>query len=333
MDNFLVRKSSLKQRSKISASKRHQLHLLVLALAVIFVLSAFGQLSLAAGAYSQTSTVNSPNTTSSSLCSVTSNGQEEEYIYTYAVNSNNPQQAYAITGAVIFRNVIGTTNKMYLLVYVDTSQTFNLDTSGTVKTCTTKLDKQTNNYYWDAQDGISSNRDFPTVGGDLVTDSSSGLMLFDQYINVKGIPGNSPSKAQSSSSAAGPSCFVDTAGQERSSVYMLFVESSNTKRSYVITGSTMAEISKDGIYQTAFYVDLSSTTIGVGTTPGKTDSCTMNLSKGASSFEWAVRSPPASAKVPGNYEIYGTLGGDCPPNNEGTSAGIIEQFTNASYQF
>ena len=50
---------------------------------------------------------------------MTSNGQEEEYINTFAVNSQNHLQAYAIMGAVVFRNVVGTTNRsicLYMLI-------------------------------------------------------------------------------------------------------------------------------------------------------------------------------------------------------------------------
>jgi hypothetical protein len=338
MRHFLLEKSTVKLglksihtvRSKNRIFPKNFL-LLVIAISALFVISSLSQLALVASSYSASSAVNQSNTGSGGLCSVTSNGQEEEYINTFAVNSQNHLQAYAITGAEVFRNVVGTTNKIYLFVYIHPASTFAVGTAGATKSCTSNLTTKTNDMYWDAQVGTTGSRDFATVGGDLVSDSSSGLMLFDQYININGVPGtNSPNNPPSTS---GPSCFVDTGGQERSSVYMLFVDDANPKRSYEIDGSTMAEISVAGVYQTAFYVFLSSTTMGVGTTPGKANSCSMSLSHATPSFEWAVRAPPAAAKISGNYRIYGTLGGNCPPNTEGTNAGIIEQFTDSSYQF
>ncbi len=267
------------------------------AIAALFILSAFGQLS---GAYSANSFSAHQAQGSSSLCSVTSGGQEEKYIPTYAVNAQNHAQAYAITGANVYQNIVGgTNNKVYLLVHVDTSLTFPISTSGTVKTCSDILGKQTDNIYWDAQDGTTGSRDFATVGGDLVQDSSTGLMLFDQYVNTNSAPGqivHSPSATQA------PSCYVDTSGQERNSVYMLFVGSSNTQHSYVITGTSIAQISNGGSESTVFYVYLSSTQIGTGTSPGKTNACSMSLSKSIPDFEWAVRAPPPGAPVSGNYE-------------------------------
>lgn len=297
----------------------------------LFMLSAFSQIS---AAYSLNSPAphNSASPSSSTICSVTSGGQEEEYIPTYAVNAQDHSQAYAITGANVYQNVVDRTNdKVYLLVHVHTATTFQISTTGTTATCSNSTKKQTDNIYWDAQDGTTGARDFATVGGDLVTDTSTGLMLFDQYINVNSAPGGNRADVPTSSSV--PSCYVDTSGQERNSVYMLFVDDQDIQHSYVITGTSIAQISVGGVESTVFYVYLSSTTIGTGTSPGKTNACSMTLSKGIPDFEWAVRSPPPGAPVSGNYEIYGTLGADCPPNTDGTNAGIIEQFTNPLYQF
>lgn len=316
---------------KLNSSERVAISVGAFVIISLFMLSAFSEISIA---YDPGSSVlhSSAATNSSTLCSVTSGGQEEEYIPTYAVNAQNHAQAYAITGANIYQNVVDRTNdKVYLLVHVHTATTFAINTSGTTASCSDSLRKQTDNIYWDAQDGTTGSRDFATVGGDLVTDSSTGLMLFDQYINVNSAPGGNAPNAPSASSV--PSCYVDTSGQERNSVYMLFVDDQDIQHSYVITGTSIAQISVGGVESTDFYVYLSSTTIGTGTSPGKTNACSMTLSKGNPDFEWAVRAPPPGAPVSGNYEIYGTLGANCPPNNEGTNAGIIEQFTNPSYQF
>jgi hypothetical protein len=324
----LLRKFSVQKRT------RPQLNfsvfsLVEIAVAALFVLSAFTQIS---GAYSGNSPLARSRSGSSALCSVTSSAQEEKYILTYAVSAQNHQRAWAITGADVYQNVVTGSNKVYLLVHVRPSTTFTINTSGTTKTCAINLSKQTDNIYWDALSGTTGSRDYATVGGDLIPDSSTGLMLFDQYINVNSAPGGRAVTSQTTSSP-GPSCYVDTSGQERNSVYMLFVDDSNIQHSYVISGTAISEISVGGVDSTAFYVYLSSNTIGTGTSPGKTNACSMSLSTGIPDFEWAVRAPPAGAPVSGNYGIYGTLGGNCPPNNEGTNAGIIEQFTDSSYQF
>jgi len=324
MRNVLLVKSTIRNQEN---NPKSALPLIVTALAALFILSAVTQVSILTAAYSGHTTTSA---SSSSGCSVTSNGQEEKYIYTYAVNSKNHLQAYSITGASVFRNLVGgSSNKVYLFVYIHPASTFSVSTTGTTKSCSTMLNKQTDNMYWDAQNGVGG-RNFATVGGDLVPDSSSGLMLFDQYVNINAAPGQIPVSQQSAYS--GPSCFVDTGGQNRNSVYMLFIDDTNKQHAYIITGSSLAQISVGGVESTAFYVYLSSQEIGAGTSPGS-NSCTMNLAHGISSFEWSVRAPPANAKISGNYRIYGTLGGDCPQNNGGTNAALIDQYTDGKYQF
>jgi hypothetical protein len=239
------------------------------------------------------------------------------------VSAKNHLQAYAITGATVFRNVVGSADKVYLFVYIHTTTTLPINTAGTVKTCTTMLNRQTDNMYWDASNGIGG-RTVATVGGDLVPDTSSGQMLFDQYVNINAHPGQTP-RIQAPSSV--PSCYVTTGGQNRNSVYMIFVDDTNKQHAYIISGSSIAQISVRGVQSTAFYVYLSSQEVGVGTGPGS-GSCSMSLSHGMPSFEWAVRAPPS-----GNYKIYGTLGGDCPQPNGGTIAGLIDQYVDGKYQF
>jgi hypothetical protein len=316
MQNSSLMKSSVLYRQK---NNSQPLLFVIAAIGALFVLTLFFQMSLVSYGTSGTGT----SLASSGACSVTSNGQEEKYILTYAVNANNHQQAYAITGAVVFRNIVGSSNKVYLFVYIHPATTFSVSTSGATKSCATMLKTRTDNIYWDAQNGVAG-RNFATIGGDLVTDSSTGAMLFDQYINANANPGQTAIKAASS---PGPSCSVTTSGQNRNSVYMLFIDDTNKQHAYIIAGSGLAQMSTGGVQSTAYYVYLSSQEVGAGTSPGS-GSCTMNLSHGVSSFEWAVRAPPS-----GNYGIYGTLGGACPQPGSGTVAGLIDQYTDSKYQF
>jgi hypothetical protein len=239
------------------------------------------------------------------------------------VNANNHFQAYAITGATVFRNVVGGANKVYLFVYINPASTFSVSMNGVTKSCATMLGIKTDNIYWDAQDGTAG-RNFATVGGDLVPDATTGEMLFDQFINVNANPGQASINMAPSSSS---SCSVTSSGQNRNSVYMLFIDDSNKQHAFIISGTSLAQMSVGGVESTSFYVYLSSQEIGAGTSPGA-GSCTMNLSHGMASFEWAVRAPPS-----GNYGIYGTLGGACPRPGSGTAAGLIDQYTDAGYQF
>jgi hypothetical protein len=320
MRNFLPLKFIVRVKEK-NDRRKSSLPSVMTVIATLFVLSSLLQMSLVSGAYVHSGVATGASM--SSVCSVTSNGQEEKYIYTYAVSAKNHLQAYAITGASVFRNVVGSAYKVYLFVYIHPATTIAISTAGTVKTCTTMLNRQTDNMYWDASNGIGG-RTFATIGGDLVPDKSSGQMLFDQYINVNAYPGQTP---RNLASVSGPSCSVSTGGQNRNSVYMLFIDDTNKQHAYIITGSSIAQISVGGVESTAFYVYLSSQEIGAGTSPGS-GSCSMNLSHGMSSFEWALRAPPS-----GNYRIYGTLGGDCPQPNSGTIAGLIDQYTDSKYQF
>jgi len=290
---------------------RHWPLLIVLTITALFVISSLAQISLfSANVYAA----------SSSDCSVTSNGQEEQYIYTYAVNSNNHQQAYAITGLTVFRNIVGSSDKVYLFVYINPSSTSTVSTTGATKSCSTMLSKSTDNVYWDAQDGTAG-RNFATVGGDVVM--NSGQMLFDQYINVNAHPGQTPIQRATS----GPSCSVTSSGQDRNSVYMLFIDDSNKQHAFIISGTSLVQTLVGGVESTSFYVYLSSQQVGAGTSPSS-GSCTESVSSGMQSFEWAVRAPPS-----GNYEIYGTLGAACPPPSSGSSASNIDQYTDSSYQF
>ena len=70
---------------------------------------------------------------------------------------------------------------------------------------------------------------------------------------------------------------------------MLFIDDSDKHHAYVITGSSIAEISVGGVDSTAFYVYLSSQEIGAGVSPSS-NNCIFNLAHGMNSFEWAVRS-------------------------------------------
>jgi hypothetical protein len=284
----------------------------------LFVLSSFTQISLVSGAYSGHSAALAA---SSGQCNVTSNGQEEKYIYTYAINANNHQQAYAITGATVFKNIVGTSDKVYLFVYIHPATTFSVSTAGETKSCSTMLSTRTDNIYWDASNGVGG-RNFATTGGDLVPDN--GQMLFDQYVNVNANPGQAPINLASTN---GPSCSVDTSGQNRNSVYMLFIDDSNKQHAYLIAGSSLAQFSVGGAQSTSFYVYLSSSEVGAGTSPSS-GSCSMSLSHALTAFEWAVRAPPSS-----NYRIYGTLGGACPQPGSGTVAGLVDQYVNSKYQF
>jgi hypothetical protein len=299
-------------KSTVKSTGRHHVPLIIATITALFVISSMAQLSLySKSAYAATS-----------ACSLTSNGQEEKYIATYAVNANNHQQAYAITGLTVFRNIVGSSDKVYLFVYIDPSSTSAISTAGASKTCSTMLSKQTDNIYWDAQDGTVG-RNFATVGGDVVMDG--GQMLFDQYINPNAHPGQDPVNQQKS--ASGPSCSVTTSGQDRNSVYMLFVDDSNKQHTFIVTGTSLAQFSVGGVQSTSFYVYLSSKQVGIGTSAGP-NSCSETVSQGMPSFEWAVRAPPS-----GNYLIYGTIGAACPRPDGGQSAANIDQFTDAGYQF
>ena len=99
MNNFLLdSKSTSRNKENILKSS---LPGIVIVVATLLILTSIGQISLISGA--STGHAAQGVTSSNTTCSVTSNGQEEKYIYTYAVNSKNHLQAYAITGASVFQ--------------------------------------------------------------------------------------------------------------------------------------------------------------------------------------------------------------------------------------
>jgi hypothetical protein len=260
-------------------------------------------------------------------CSVSSGGQEQEYLYTAAVSSTNHQLAFDITGARIVQDIVQGSNKVYLFVYVNTASTSQLSSSGTTSTCSTNYSRVTNNVYWDVQDGAAG-RTLGTVGGDVAYDSASGLLLVNQYVDKNHYPGQNAGIHPQSSS--GPACQIDTKGQERSSIYMVFVNPS-TQRSYVLSGSSLVEKSVGGVTSTYLYVYLTSNPMNINWS-GMSKGCSVSLSSSTYYFEWSARAPPPNNSVPGNYRIYGTTGGDLGVFGS-TSAGVCDQFVDPNYQF
>jgi len=295
-------------------------------------LLSFAPFLLPAMAYSGSnvsiqSTVAAP-TVASSGCTITSGGQEQKYMYTVAVDSSDHSKAYAITGAQITRNVVSGSNKVYLFIQIHPATTFALSSSGTISTCTQSYSVVTNNIYWYADQGING-RALGTVGGDAVVDSSTGLLLVNQYVDKNHYPGQIVSSKPASST--GPvSCFIDTLGQERNSIYMLFTDDS-TGKSYVLSGASVVEKSVNGVLSSYLYVYISSQPMNINRS-NLAKSCSATLSHATSEFEWAVRAPPPNNTIPGNYLIYGTLGGDVSVMS-GTQAGTCDQFTDTNYQF
>ncbi|MGH2637962.1 MAG: hypothetical protein ACRDF4_01535 [Rhabdochlamydiaceae bacterium] len=317
-----------RQRSKVGLRQRRPDSIVIASLVAIVVslvmFSAFSQLSASSAFSYNPLTVSS----SSSACQVNSSGQEQEFMYTLAVSSTDHSKAYAITGADITRNVVGTSNKIYLLIHVHPASTFAVSSSGTTASCSMNYAKATNNIYWDAS-SLSTGRTFGTVGGDVSVDTSSGLLLVNQYVDKNHYPGQTVSSGPSSST--GPaSCFIDTLGQERNSIYMLFVDDS-TGRSYVIAGSSVVEKSSGGVTSTFYYVYLTSTPMNINRS-GLNAHCTTILSQPTSEFEWVVRAPPPNNSIPGNYRIYGSIGGSLSLFSV-TNAGVLDQFMDPNYQF
>ena len=264
----------------------------------------------------------------SSICKVVSGGVEQKYMYTMAVPSSDHSKAYAITGAEIARNVVGGSNKVYLFVFVNPGKTYSIDKSGITSSCTSLFSRSTNNVYWYGQDGPNG-RDLGTVGGDVVKDPATGLLLADQYIDIHHYPGQTVRSKPASSS--GPvSCFVDTLGQERNSIYLLFANSA-THEVYSLSGSSIVERSSGGVKSTVLYEYLSSKANPYPWSRLSNPKCTVTLPSPTSEFEWAVRAPPPNNRVPGNYKIYGTVGGDVFVAS--SSAIACDQFLDPGYQF
>ena len=249
-------------------------------------------------------------------------------MYTVAVDSSDHSKAYAITGAQITRNVVSGSNKVYLFIQIHPATTFALSSTGTISTCSQSYSVVTNNIYWYADQGING-RALGTVGGDAGVDSSTGLLLVNQYVDKNHYPGQIVSSKPASST--GPvSCFVDTLGQERNSIYMLFTDDS-TGKSYVLSGASVVEKSVNGVLSSYLYVYISSQPMNINRS-NLSKSCSATLSHATSEFEWAVRAPPPNNTIPGNYLIYGTLGGDVSVISA-TWAGTCDQSTDTNYQF
>jgi hypothetical protein len=287
-----------------------------------------------------TSTTSSSSSVSSSsssgLCFVDSQKQEQPIVYTQIVLASDHTKAVMITGGEITQRVANSQNKNYLYLYVNTAQTTPVDYSNVIQTCTIS-GFDTNNIYWNAQAPLSSDSipgnglDYGTVGEDLVVNPNTGALLLDQYVDIGFQFGIGPTGLSVSSSTVygePPPCYIDSLGQERHSIYFMLT----TSVAYTITGAEFLEKSFNGVTSTALLIFINPSSTTSIDRSGQTKTCgVLSTSSPLSWFEWALRSPPTTNTDPGNYGVFGTVGGDMQPASS-TSALVIEQFMDHSYQ-
>ena len=169
LKNYLLLLARSYTRTSEHFAKLSAISIIQIAFIALLVLTSFAQIS--------------PVFAAAGGKSVNSNGAMEPYILSQVASASNPNQVYRITGAQLAQRLVSGAYKSYFYLYINTAQTFPVNTSDVVQKVTVS-DYSTNNYYWNVQSGTSDGSGFcGTVGQDLDLGATSNTLSEWQWSN------------------------------------------------------------------------------------------------------------------------------------------------------
>jgi hypothetical protein len=215
---------------------------------------------------------------------------------TYVADVNAPGVGFFITNLTMTQRLVpGSAGgyKNYALIGIETSKSAAIPGFAGQRSA---VSVDTDNIYWDVT--LNGSRR-GIVGGDVVLSDEDGQPAVNQYCDIK-------SAAKATQSGIGtcptqssvPTCSVDSACEERNSIYTM-ITATNTNKTYTIVGGYGI-----GTSAVVFLIKSGSTSGSIGSPNCE---CPV-LSFSAPSIDWNVRAPPSNNCVPGNYKIYPTIG-------------------------
>jgi len=297
--------------------------LLVVALGLVASSVFFGlSFSFSSNASSGTSATNTQTTqyqTSTSASSTQASSATSD-MPTYVADYRNPQVALQLTAMGLTQKYVsGTGHKIYTYFFVNPAQTSPIPMSGVTKQVSFNVNKVTNNIYWfvDSAKGAV----YGTIGADILMSPTDGSPTLNQYVNVNsratGLPTNSP-LAGCKPAANGIPPSINSGGEERSGIYLVLADKSENI-AYVVKGGIL-------LYHSSGEVDIVFLIDSIDTTHfSSTAACSVpTVTFSSPEIDWAVRAPPASNTIPGNYKLYPTIGGSLGQSS-GTNALCLYQ--------
>lgn len=311
-----------------------------IAITILFIVSAFGQVSAAYAGNLQTARISTSSNLSiaTNANSVSSDGVEEPYIVQQVASASNPNEVYQITGAQIAQRVVGGDYKSYLFLYVNAGKTFATNTTGEVAHATIS-GYSTTDFYWNVQTpptSSGSTQFYGTVGQDLDLGATSNTLSEWQWANLNWGGGGKPIDYTGSYDGGGPTaCYVYSNNQDRESVYVIIVDSSSQKV-YTVTGAELIQQDIKGVESTTYIALVSGTAGNLVTSTDKTTCPEIVNPAVTPSLRWYVRTPPVAGKIPkatitGNFGITGTLGAGVTKAPEDGNM-VFEQFVDRTFQ-
>jgi len=240
-------------------------------------------------------------------------------------NGMAPSETFAWTAAETIQRLVSQGHKNYSYWRVNVAELLPLNL--------TNLSRQiysgkfsTNNCYWNAVN--KTGQRFGIVGEDFTIDSTLGPTL-RQYVDISKPPGGpSGSKKAQCNSLPGriPSCYIDSGGEERISVYLQFLDITGTKVYQITGGITL--IYTDGTVALLFLINPSNPP---NFHSDQLCACPVVSFPAIQDINWVETSPLSTNTVPGNYRPYGTLGAGWA--RAGTNALVLNQVIDPTYQF
>jgi len=253
--------------------------------------------------------------------------------------ASNPSQVFQITGAQVAQRLVSGEYKNYFYLFVNPSEIFPVNTTGEVAEATAS-GYDTNNIYWNVQTPPTSGNtlNYGTVGQDLDLGATSNTLSEWQWSDLNYVfSGSVPTISYNGSyDGGGPTaCNVYSNNQERHSVYVLILNSTNDE-SYTITGGELIQQDINGVASTNF-IALVNGTQGIVSITGDTIDCPEVANPvNTPSLRWYVRTPPVAGEIPGatitgNFGITGTVGGGLAPAAT-TNALELFQYVDSAMQ-
>jgi hypothetical protein len=252
--------------------------------------------------------------------------------------ASDPNEVFEITGGQLAQRVVGSADKNYFYLYIDSSVTFPVNTTGeTVNDLISGYG--TNNLYWNVQTPPTSSGEtsfYGTVGQDLDLGATSNTLSEWQWSDLNWGGGGQPISYTGSYDGGGPTaCYTYSNNQIRESVYVIVVNSAS-QDVYILTGASLIQQDIKGVDSTTF-VALVSGTQGRLVTSGDSKDCPEVINPASTpSLRWYVRTPPVSgaisgATITGNFGITGTLGGGIARASENGNMEFL-QFVDRTFQ-
>ena len=301
--------SSKRNSAKIDASTRiHKVSKAIL-ISSIILLVAF--VPFVAGNPEQVSNAYAPGP---HLAQITSS---ESDMPVYVANASNPYSSFQYTGAELsLQDVSGSGggHEIYAYLEINSSTSNQISTSGIVRKSTFTLPASANNAYWYVTNGGAKN--YGTVGADLSSNGQDATL--DQFINVnyKGALGQESNSSLANCRTTGIDGYppsVDTGGEERWGLIFAITNPAESV-TYEITGGMVLTMSNG---QTVVIILVNPVQI---TSLQISSYCSIpSVSFSSDVIDWTIRAPPPTSTVPGNYQMYPTIGGKLEKSSGTTS--------------